>query len=104
MKHKEVLIKPSITEKSMRLLGDGYYMFNVGLKSNKKEIAAQIHEVFGVDAVEVRTLIRRGKTKKLVRQHKTITTTPKKFALIKLTSGQKIAGFEKELEVEADGD
>ncbi len=104
MKNKEVLIKPSITEKSMRLLEEGYYMFNVGLKSNKKEIASQVHELFGVDVVEVRSLIRRGKTKKLVRQRKTVTTAPKKFALIKLSEGQKIAGFEKELEVENNGD
>lgn len=104
MKHKQILIKPSITEKSMQLLAAGYYMFNVGLDANKKEIAAQIKKMFGVDALEVRTKIRRGKTKNLVRQRKTITVSPKKYALVKLADGQKIAGFEQKLEVENDGD
>ncbi len=95
-----ILIRPVITEKSMLLVSNGKYMFEVGKKANKKEIAQAVHKIFGVDVESVRTNIRPGKTKRLVRQRKTTRTPAKKFAIVTLVKGQRIAGFDDALEIE----
>ena len=62
---KRVIIKPVLTEKSMRAASLGQYAFKVDIKACKKEIAHAIKAIFGVDVIRVTTSIRPGKRKRL---------------------------------------
>ncbi len=84
----------------MLLVSSGKYMFEVSKKANKKEISEAVHKIFGVDVDSVRTSIRPGKTKRLVKQRKTTRTSARKFAIVTLAKGQRIAGFDDALEIE----
>lgn len=99
---KRVIIRPIITEKSMQLVSQGQYVFEVGRETSKQEIAAAINELFGVEVTRVRTHTRPGKTKRLVRQRRTTRTPARKFAIVTLAKGQKIDGFDQELDIEED--
>lgn len=87
-----VVLKPVITEKSMRLAGSGIYMFNVSMSANKPLVAQAVKEQFKVDATQVRIAITKGKVKKL----KGITGKRKdsKRAFVTVKKGQKISVFE----------
>lgn len=103
MQNKQILIRPAITEKTMRLVTEGQYSFIVAKDANKKEIAEAIKRNFGVDAVSVQTVIRPGKTRRDLRRRKVSRTSATKHAFVRLKEGQRIEGFDKVLEV-ADGD
>ncbi|TXI90494.1 MAG: 50S ribosomal protein L23 [Chryseobacterium sp.] len=87
-----VVLKPVITEKSMRLAASGTYMFNVSMDANKPRVAQAVKEQFKVDATQVRIAITKGKVKKL----KGITGKRKdtKRAFVTVKKGQKISVFE----------
>lgn len=95
-----VILRPVLTEKSMMLVGAGQYTFEVAVRSSKQQIAEAINQIFGVEVAEVRTNVRPGKTKRLVRQRKTVRTPKSKFAVVSLKKGQKIDGFDRALEIE----
>ena len=99
-----IVVRPILTEKSMRLVDEGQYMFEITLKANKKQVAEAINQIFGVDVVEVRTHTRPGKTKRLVRQRKTTRTPSHKYAVLTLKKGQKIDGFDRALEIEEENE
>lgn len=75
-------------------------MFEVASEANKKEIAASVGQVFGVTVVSVTTSVRAGETRRLQKVRGTFRTPKRKFAVVRLQKGQKIAGFDKALEVE----
>lgn len=87
-----VVLKPVITEKSMRLAASGTYMFNIGMSANKPMVAQAVKEQFKVDATKVRIAITKGKVKKL----KGVTGKRKdsKRAFVTVKKGQKISVFE----------
>lgn len=104
MNSKHVLIRPVFTEKTMGASSERSYTFEVHPKSNKKEIAQAIKDYFSVDADTVRTHIRPGKTKRLMRSRKTTRTAARKFAVVSLPEGQKLSGFDTVLEVDENAD
>ncbi|MBP2069114.1 50S ribosomal protein L23 [Anaerococcus nagyae] len=58
----EVIKRPIITEKSMSLLDENKYTFEVDKNANKPEIKAAIEEIFdGVKVKKVRTMNSEGK-------------------------------------------
>ena len=58
----EVIKRPIITEKSMSLLDENKYTFEVDKNANKPEIKAAIEEIFdGVKVKKVRTMNYEGK-------------------------------------------
>lgn len=87
-----ILIKPIITEKSMRLVPDGQYTFIVHPDTNKIEITKEIKRLYKVDTKEVRIINAKGKVKTF-RRHAGKQSDIKK-AIIILKAGQKISGFE----------
>ncbi len=93
---KQVVIKPVITEKSMRLAGAGTYMFDVSSYANKVTVAEAVKAQFKVDPTEVRTTILKGKVKQL----KGIkgTRKDKKRAYVTVKKGQTISAFDSEPE------
>ena len=103
MPSKRVIIRPLITEKTMRLVSGGQYTFEVDENTSKNEIAAGLKRLFGVDAVSVKTHKRPGKTRRVLRQRRLAQTSATKLAIVRLKDGQRIDGFDKVLEVTEDG-
>ena len=59
----EIIKRPIITEKSMGLLDENKYTFEVNKNANKPEIKAAIEQIFdGVKVKKVRTMNYPGKT------------------------------------------
>jgi len=87
------LIKPIITEKSMKLAESGQFAFFVSLSSTKSSLKKVVSEFFKVDVQKVRILKLKGKSKSSGKKRlKTITSTRKK-AIITLKPGQTIDYF-----------
>lgn len=93
----EILIEPHITENSTKNMVDPrsgayHYVFKVALDTNKTEIREAVEKRFSVKVDKVRTLIVRGKIKR-VRVVAGKKSNWKK-AYITLKPGNKISEFE----------
>lgn len=88
----EILKRPRITEKGSRMSEQNPVVtFEVPLNANKTEIAKAVASVFGVEVVEVRTAVMRGKIK---RRGRTMGKRPNwKKAMVTLAKGQEIDFF-----------
>lgn len=80
----------------MSLTSDNRYVFQVALEATKGAIEAELKRVFGVDALEVSTMIMPGKKKRILKTYRFKTTPKWKKAIVKLKEGQKIDIFPKE--------
>lgn len=91
MKLSNVLIKPMITEKSVAL-SQAYnrYIFEVTMEASKGSVADDIKSFFGVDVVEVRTIVMPGKSKRLGKTNRYSVRKNWKKAIVTVKSGQKI--------------
>jgi large subunit ribosomal protein L23 len=64
MKLSEVLVKPIVTEKSNKLTDRSKtYAFRVDRKANKLEVKKAVQEFYGVNVVEVNTVVVPAKSK-----------------------------------------
>ena len=64
IRHYDVILSPSITEKSTLLSEQNQVVFNVAKDASKPEIKAAVEALFGVKVKAVNTLVRKGKTKR----------------------------------------
>ncbi len=62
---QDIIIKPIITEKSMDMLADKRYVFEVADGATKPEIANAVEEMFGVEVASVNTISMKKKPKRL---------------------------------------
>ncbi len=93
--HRDVILKPVVSEKSYGLLDDGVYTFVVAPDANKIEIRQAVEAIFGVKVTKVNTLNRKGK-RKLNRKTRTFGKRPDlKRAVVTLAEGETIDLFEK---------
>lgn len=92
-KHYSILKRPLITEKANDTKDAlNQYSFEVAMTANKIEVKQAIEALFKVSPVSVRTLIVRGKTKRVGRN---IGKRPNwKKAIVTLPEGQEIDFFE----------
>ena len=60
----QVLLKPTITEKSTLLQESGKYTFQVALKANKVEVKEAVEKNFGVTVLDVNITKLHGKVKR----------------------------------------
>lgn len=89
---QEVLIRPVISEKSMKLMEENKYTFYVDKNANKIEIKNAVEKMFNVTVLKVNTMNVKGKVKRMGRfQGKTPT---RKKAIVTLKPGDKIEIFE----------
>ncbi len=90
----QVLQSPWVTEKATFCQGQGNQVtFKVAPTANKWQIKAAVEKMFKVEVVEVQTMNRKGKQKRLGRtvgQRKDW-----KKAIVRLQAGQTIDFFEK---------
>lgn len=74
------MIKPVVTEKSMKATAENCYTFKVDRKATKNQIKKAVEDKFKVNVIKVRTINIKKKKKR-------------KKAIVKIKEGQKIEGF-----------
>ena len=57
----DIIIKPIVTEKTMKGMPDKKYTFRVNKNAGKVEISKAVEEIFGVKVAKVNTLNVRGR-------------------------------------------
>lgn len=62
--HRDILLRPVVSEKSYGLLDEGKYTFVVAPEANKTQIKQAVEEVFRVKVTDVNTLNRPGKRRR----------------------------------------
>ena len=84
----EIIERPLITEKSVRLSQQGRYSFRCKPAANKIEIRQAVEQAYGVKVTEVNTLIVKGKHKRVGRARPGKTADWKK-AIVTLAPDSK---------------
>ena len=90
----DVLKKPVLTEKSLTLLQENKYTFDVDVNANKIEIRNAVEKMFNVKVESVNVMNVRPKTKRVGRY--TGITNRRRKAIVKLAEGHKIDLFGEE--------
>ena len=89
---RDIVIRPVVSEKSYAGLDQNTYTFLVDKRANKTEIKEAIQQIWNVHVTSVRTLNRKGKTKR--RRFTVGKRADEKRAIITLVEGDKIEIFE----------
>jgi len=89
---RDVIIRPVVSEKSYAGLELNTYTFLVDKRANKTEIKEAIQQIWNVQVTSVRTLNRKGKTKR--RRFTVGKRADEKRAIVTLVEGDKIEIFE----------
>ena len=84
----QVLLKPTITEKSTLLQESGIYTFQVDLKANKSQVKEAIEKNFDVTVRDVNITKLHGKTKRYGQRTKKMPDIKK--AVVTLQPGDRI--------------
>ena len=84
----DVLKKPVLTEKSLTLLQENKYTFDVDVNANKIEIRNAVEKMFNVKVESVNVMNVRPKTKRVGRY--TGKTNRRRKAIVKLAEGQSL--------------
>ena len=64
LRHYDVIVSPSISEKSPLVSDQNQVVVNVAKGASKPEIKAAVEALFGVKVKAVNTLLRKGKVKR----------------------------------------
>ena len=89
-----VVLRPIITEKSMKLTQNNLYTFEVWKNATKPQIAKVVAEKFNVKVLGVKVINVKGRVKSQRKVRKVYTTGGFKKAMVKVKKGEKIALFE----------
>ena len=96
MQTQDILIKPIISEKSLKDASlFGKYTFLVSTDSNKTQIKRAIEEVFDVKITSIKTNITKGSTTKNTKVGRKIKVFADKKARVTLVKGQSIDIFHR---------
>jgi len=94
MQISRVLVKPIISESSLKDIESDKYVFKVDNRATKKDVAKAVKESFSVDVINVKTRIIKGRSKRMMKSRKRAKIGPFKKATVQIEKGQKIAIFE----------
>lgn len=89
-----MLVKPLITEKTMRLAQSGQFTFMVLETASKTQLKSLVETTFKVNVLKVRVLRDAGKSRRSGKKGFTATTAARIKAIITLKPGQSIEYFE----------
>lgn len=89
-----ILLRPIMTEKSMKLAAKKEYTFEVASDANSKQITKEVADKFKVDVLSVQIINLHGKKKMQKRVRKSYQTTGFKKAIIRIKKDQVITLFE----------
>ena len=96
MRLSNIVKKPIITEKSFDLVANNMYVFEVDKTATKGSIAENLKKLYGVDVVEVKTIVLPGKKRRVAGTRNFTKSSKWKKAVVKLKAGQSIYLFPKE--------
>ncbi len=88
----DILVRPLITEKSMKLVEEGKYTFEVKQGANKVEVKKAVEEVFKVEVTAVNMMNTQRKRRR-VGKYEGLRPAVQK-AIVTLAEGQKLDVFE----------
>lgn len=91
---KDVVIRPIITEKSMKDAGVGKFTFQTAVFANKTEIKKAIEQEFKVHVISVATSVTKGKKRRQGKRRTEVAISPLKKAVVGLKTGEKIDLFD----------
>lgn len=89
-----IIIRPIITEKSMRDAQKNIYSFVVARQATKKEITVAVEKFFNVNVVNVATSVLKGGSIRTGMKRVEVRNQPVKKAFVEVKEGQKIDVFE----------
>jgi large subunit ribosomal protein L23 len=89
--HRDILLRPVISEKTYRLADDGKYTFLVAPDANRTQVRQAVEAVFGVKVTGVNTLNRAGKRRRTRFGWGQRAST--KRAIVSLAEGERIDVF-----------
>ena len=89
-----IIIRPVITEKSMREASLGKFTFQVAKEADKTTIRKAVEEKFKVSVLSITTSVIKGKTRRFGKRMKEAVLSSWKKAVVELKKGQKIDLFE----------
>ena len=90
--YRDIIIRPIITEKSMRYMDeDNKVTFEVAKGTNKIEVARAVEHIFGVDVEKVNIMNVKPKKKRVGRY--VGKTKAVRKAIVKIKAGQDIDRF-----------
>lgn len=93
--YRDVILRPVITEKSMKLMADeNKYTFEVAPTTNKVEVAKAVENLFGVHVNKVNIANTKDKKKRVGRY--TGVVSGYKKAIVTLAEGDSIDLFNEE--------
>ncbi len=90
----QIILKPIVTEKSLKGHPFGQYSFKVHQDANKTSVAKAANALFGVDTIKV-TISNVKSSLKVNSKRKTITVAGYKKAVVFVKKGQTISIFEE---------
>jgi large subunit ribosomal protein L23 len=96
MNIEKKIIKPIVTEKGLSIEQENRYVFKVSMEATKGSIVKDLKDAFGVDVLEVNTMVMPGKKKRILKTYRFKQTQKWKKAVVKIKDGQKIDLFPKE--------
>ena len=88
----EIIVRPLITEKSMKLVDEGKYTFEVKQGANKVEVKKAVEELFKVDVTAVNMMNTQRKRRR-VGKYEGLRPAVQK-AVVTLAEGDKLDVFE----------
>ena len=88
----EILVRPLITEKTMKLVDEGKYTFEVKQGANKVEVKKAVEELFKVEVTAVNMMNTQRKRRR-VGKYEGLRPAVQK-AIVTLAEGQKLDVFE----------
>ena len=88
----DILVRPLITEKTMKLVEEGKYTFEVKQGSNKVEVKKAVEELFKVEVTAV-NMMNTLRKKRRVGKYEGLRPAVQK-AIFTLADGQKLDVFE----------
>ena len=88
----DILVRPLITEKTMKLVEEGKYTFEVKQGSNKVEVKKAVEELFKVEVTAV-NMVNTLRKKRRVGKYEGLRPAVQK-AIVTLAEGQKLDVFE----------
>lgn len=94
----EIVLKPIISEQSLKEAEGGRYTFVVNKSSSKDEIKKAIGEMFKVSVTKIMTNIIKGTRTRSTKKRKSVTDISYKKARVNLKKGEKINIFDEHLE------
>ncbi|NLA58634.1 MAG: 50S ribosomal protein L23 [Firmicutes bacterium] len=89
---RSIIRRPIISERTMDLLAENKYTFEVDLKATKPQIREAIEQIFNVEVEKVNTMRVRGKKRRMGRNEGKRPDWKK--AIVTLKEGQRIELFE----------